>query len=78
MTTDNLTGTAFALRSKSPTNRRPLAKAEAARVVAEPFAERASGRGKPKAIRAEAWLPVWVWIAIMMAWAAAWVIAFAS
>lgn len=73
-------GTAFALRSKSPTARQPLTRQEAARVVAEPFAERASDapRAIAKPIRADAWLPVWVWLAIMACWAMAWVVAFAS
>lgn len=57
----------FRFRTPSPTNRRPLTRAEAARVIAEPLPKRATGHGKAiagYAIAVGAWVVAW-----LVAWA---------
>ncbi len=64
------------MRSKIPTNRRPLRRDEAARVVAAPLPKRTSGHLRPIASHAGGEIAVALALAcVVMAWLIGWLVA---
>lgn len=62
----------YGIEFQSPKNRRPLTRAQAARVIAAPLPKRATGHAKAIA------LPLAIGLVVLALWALAFLIAFAS
>lgn len=67
----------YGVEFQSATNRRPLTRQEAARVIATPLPKRTTARLRPAERHAMAARTVAVALVVVTAWVAAWIVAFA-